>query len=198
MTIFELALVFVITFLFSFGVQFGFYLWYKKHHERFLTKNQYVLQYWSGILGDGVFVPLINVFAVLTLYQIGIPEITTRILIVSLTSGFLITWAFHFGQEYFKLTNWTMPKVGEWNNLGLYHAIFMFFESSFLVFTLVSFLDYTYFNGPSIIYNSPIKYGFLVLFIFACSFVHDYWYTLFKNLVYREKKLEKILDFIFK
>ncbi len=193
MAIFDLVFIFGVTFFFSFGVQFGFYLWYKKHHEKFLTENQHVLQYWSGILGDGVFVPVINIFAVLTLRQIGYFEFTARVLGLSLFGGFLITLFFHFGQQYFKLTNWTMPKVGEWNHLGLYHAIFMFFESSFLVFTLISFINYLNINGSGVIFNSPIKYGLLMLFVFFVSFVHDYWHTLFKNLTLRGKMLGKML-----
>ena len=86
-----------------------------------------------------------------------------------------------------------MPQVGKWNHLGLYHAIFMFLESSFLVFTLITYVQYLENNGSGVIYNSPIKYGFLMLFIFFVSFVHDYWHTLFKNLVYRGKRLSNIL-----
>ena len=193
MSIFSLVLTFLITLFFSFGVQFGFYLWYKKHHEKFLTENQHVLQYWSGILGDGVFVPFINVFAVLTLNQIDLISLSSNIVISSFLGGFVITLMFHYGQEYFKLTNWTMPQVGKWNHLGLYHAIFMFLESSFLVFTLITYVQYLENNGSGVIYNSPIKYGFLMLFIFFVSFVHDYWHTLFKNLVYRGKRLSNIL-----
>lgn len=182
MPIFILILTFFVTLFLSFGVQFGFYLWYKKNNPDFLKKYQHVLQYWSGLLGDGLFVPLINVFAVLTLNQIAPLEINFQTIILSFLGGLIITFLFHFGQQHYKLINWTMPEVGNWNLLGLYHAIFMFFESSFLIFTLISFIIYTNNYGLSIVSNSPIKYGFLVLFIFFVTFVYDYWKTLFKKI----------------
>lgn len=131
------------------------------------------MQYFSGIIGDGILVPGINIFAVLSIANIEkfqlIPLVTW-----SLFLGVIITFAFHFGQQYFRLTNWTMTEVGKWNLLGLYHSIFMFFESSFLVFCLLIFLN----SGKN---DLPIKYGLILLFLFVLSFIYDYRKTLLKT-----------------
>lgn len=186
-----MIVVFLVTCWFSFGVQFCFYVWYRFHRPQFLKNHQHVLQYISGIIGDGLLVPLTNVVAIETLQQIERPIFSMRMIGFSFLSGMVITFLFHKGQQYFKLTNWTMPKVGVWNLLGFYHALFMFFESSFLVLTLSAFLESVRLHGSIQAYHSPIRYGFSLLFIFFLSFVFDYWKTLFKKLFIQRKRIQK-------
>ena len=174
-----LVAVFCITFFLSFGVQAIFYLWYLKHNQDFLKKYQHVFQYTSGIIGDGILVPLINVFAVMTLFSVEV-EVSIYAILFVISCGVLTTFIFHYGQQYFRLTNWTMPSVGKWNTLGTYHSFFMLGESSFLSFVLFEFL-----NSRSLSYlpTSPMKNGLLVLFIFAATFVYDYRNSLFKKVL---------------
>ena len=175
------TLTFLITVFFSLGVQSLFYLWFRFTGNKILRLQQ-VFQYYSGVIGDGLLVPMLSVFAIKTLYDFHIP-LDLSYVAVSLVSGFFITFIFHLGQTYFNLINWTMPQRNNWNLLGLYHGIFMFFESSFLCYVLFSFLrqvssiwDFAY---------SPIGMGLLILFAFSLTFIYDYWRTLFKRLFFK-------------
>ena len=169
-----------ITFFFSFGVQGLFFIYWKFWEPRFIDKYNHVFSYFSGVLGDGLLVPLINIFVVMTLLDIKANLTVTDLLILSFILGFLVTFAFHYGQKRFSLLNWTMPVRGRWNLLGLYHAFFMFFETSFLMYTLISFCKYLVSFGPNYAIYSPIKYVAALLFLFFITFVFDYRFTLFK------------------
>lgn len=184
--------IFAITLFFSFGVQSFFYLWYKKYHPEFIKKQKYVFQYISGVVGDGLLVPLVNIFAVSTFDHIKTFSITGLIIFLTFLGGFLVTYFFHYSQQRFNLTNWTMPKKGVWNLLGLYHAAFMFFESSFLIFTLLIFFQNVRVFGVNAIPNKSMLYAVFVLVIFLLSMIIDYWDDLFKNpfLILKEKARE--------
>ena len=67
-----------------------------------------------------------------------------------------------------------MPEVGKWNLLGIYHAVFMSFETSFLAFTLLTIIKVGLASGVGFLINSPVKYSFLVLGLFALTFLFDY------------------------
>lgn len=183
----------VITCFFSFGVQLSAYFWYKFRNPIFLKKHQHVLQYYSGIIGDALIIPLSNVFAFQTLQFSNSSLFVTKIWIISLIISLVTTLIFHYGQKYYKLTNWTMTRPGQWTALGLYHAFFMFLESAFLIYTLVSFMRFIDLYGPSLILLSPIRYSFLWLLLFFVTFAYDYRKTIFKKQYTTIKQL--ILNF---
>lgn len=176
-----LLIVGLITFFFSFGVQVGFYLWYKYHQHYLVTQYKTVFDYTSGVIGDGLLVPLTNIFAVMTMFSIAEGFLNFERWLYAGLTGFTITYLFHVGQEYYKLINWTMPKVGHWNLLGTYHAFFMFFESTFLCYILYSYLQSTARDGN--FSNYSFSYSLLVLALFLISFIYDYWNPLFKKLL---------------
>lgn len=169
----------LVTFFFSFLVQFLFYIWYRIHKDSLIEKNKSVVNYSSGIIGDGLCMPLVNIFAVLTLESIKTIVVNSWLIIACFIIGYLVTFLFHYGQAKNKLPNWTMPEVGKWNTLGLYHAFFMFFETSFLAFSLINYLLEYNFGSGWLFLNSPIIYSFLVLGIFFLTFVYDYRKTIF-------------------
>lgn len=183
---------FIITCFFSFGVQSLFYFWYQVHNPKLIKNYQVVFQYMSGVIGDGLLVPLMNVFAIETLLNVyEVPSI--QLVLYSFLGGLIVTFLFHFYQEYFDLTNWTMPISGEWNGLGFYHAFFMFFESSFLCFTIIAFISA---NGMNSIIRSPIMNGLLIFFIFALTFFYDYRESFFNPVfLYAKNKFSNLADY---
>lgn len=168
---------FLLTLFFSFGVQSLFYLYFRCTNNKVL-KFKHVFNYYSGIIGDGILIPLLNVFAVKILLDLN-GGFSNELIFLSLIAGIFITFIFHFGQSYFNQINWTMPQKNQWNILGLYHCIFMFFESSFLVFTLLIFCKYA--PGFERIIYSSFGLGGLVLFLFFLTFMIDYWKSLFRK-----------------
>lgn len=167
-----------ITFVFSFGVQAAFYYYYKFTNNSLIKKHKAVMQYTSGVIGDGILMPLTNIFAVLALNSQKI-VIEPYTLLFSIIGGIITVFIFHYGQEYYNLKNWTMPDTGLWNLLGVYHAVFMFAESSFLCFVLINWVQKGFYS----ISSHAIYVGFLVMFVFFITFVYDYWKPLFRNLL---------------
>lgn len=165
--------IFLLSFFFSFGVQFLFYLYYRSTNNKIL-KFKTVVDYHSGIIGDGVLVPLLNVSCYLTLQYFNHSYLNSKILTVIFIVGFIVTYTLHYYQQKLKLTNWTMPEVGKWNLLGGYHSLFMFFETSFLAYTLLASLLQINNEGLLALLISPIKYSFLILGAFAATFLYDY------------------------
>lgn len=183
----------LITCFFSFGVQLGFYLFYKVRRDPMIKKYKTVVSYTSGMLGDGLLVPLVNIFAFLTLNQLGHTQINLGMAFLGLLMGFGVTYIAHWGQRKYDQKNWTMLKNGEWNKLGLYHAFFMFFESSFLGYTLIFYINHL-FNPQGETIFSPFWYAIFILLLFAATFIFDYWNCLFKDLLTKHgREIFKVL-----
>lgn len=172
-----------ITFFFSFGVQAFFYFWYWIRREQIVVRYKTVFSYYSGIIGDAILIPATNVFAVYSLKQLGYPVFDYGVWVGALIIGLIITLFFHLGQKYFNLTNWTMPQRGKWTLLGIYHSLFMFCESVFLAFSLMSYLKRAALEGKEDLTGYPIKFGLVLMFFFFTTFVYDYRQTLFSRFV---------------
>lgn len=170
----------LITCFFSFIVQFLVYLRYRSTNNPLVRDQKSVVEYLSGVIGDGLLMPLTNVFAVLTLLAVGFNP-SLKLFLASALVGMFVTWVFHYGQQKFKLTNWTMPKVGQWNYLGLYHALFMFAEISFLSLVLIETV-YSVWKTESINhFIMPFIGSWAMLALFAGTFFYDYAFV-FKRL----------------
>ena len=179
-----MALLFIIalgTLLFSFGVQCFFFLVYAIRKDNLLTKYRHVFGYSSGVIGDGVLVPLSNVFSYLLLLEIG-QSFELGLCYSALIFGFFISFWFHYVQRHLSLTNWTMPKVGQWNSLGLYHICFMFFESSILSYVLLASMRYAYANGLDMFMFASFRLLLLTLILFFFTLLYDYRYSLFQKV----------------
>lgn len=176
----------LVTCFFSFLVQVGFYYYWLFKKRHFLKNHTHVFNYLSGVIGDAVLIPLTNVFALLILIQTGGLRILLGQLVAALLAGLLTFLFFHLCQQYFKQINWTMPRLGSWNILGLYHAIFMFLESSFLWYTLFSYLRA---RNLSLQVTDYFAKGWLMLFLFSLTFVYDYRVTLSKVFTNYYKKV---------
>lgn len=178
-----------VTFFFSFGIQMLFFIYWKIWDNKFITKYNHVFSYISGVVGDGLLVPLINIFAVMTLSNITANMFMIDLWVLSFVMGFIITLVFHWGQMHFDLKNWTMPKSGKWNLLGAYHSMFMFFESSFLSYGLISSLRYLMAHGIASLMYSPIRFALIGFFLFFLTFVFDYKDSIFKKFYLHAKSL---------
>lgn len=175
------TLVALITFFFSFGVQSLWFCWYKYKEDEIIKDHKHVFNYLSGVVGDALLIPLINVFAVSSLLEQS--SLNHGLVGVSFLGGIAVTTGFHLIQLKLSLTNWTMPEVGKWTNLGIYHALFMFFETSLLILTLLNFVQNIVISKNTVLLL-PILQGLLVLFVFLLTMIYDY----------RKEFLEKILN----
>lgn len=173
--------IYLITVFFSFGIQAACYFFYKLTRHALVRDYKHVFNYSSGFIGDGILVPLTNVFAYKTLEFTQAWIEPNKYYIGALMIGITISFIFHFGQRYYNLINWTMTRQGHWNTLGFYHMMFMFAESTFLGYTLIMYIRYIKNHGIQSILDGPMKLAVYILILFFITFAYDYWKPLFKK-----------------
>lgn len=183
----NLFVVAAVTCFFSFGVQFLFWFWYFLRGEIIIKKYKTVFSYSSGYIGDLICMPATNIFAVVALDRLGNPYLDFSVWLWAILVGLVTTFIFHQGQKHFNLINWTMPQKGKWTLLGVYHSLFMFAESSFLAFSLISYFKHLAYAGRGSFAGAPVVLGLGVMFLFFVTFVYDYWKPLFKPLLLGKK-----------
>ena len=122
----------IATFFFGFGGPAILNLYLLAVNSALVLQFRSSLTYTSSILGDGIILPIVNMFAVLGLFKNQ--ELIGRLpVILSLFFGLLITAYFHVVQGAQGLINWSMPKPWQWNFLGVWHAFYMFTVSSLII-----------------------------------------------------------------
>lgn len=128
-----LALVFLATAFFAFWVQAIGNIYLRWRADPLVTEYRATLSYTSAVIGDGVLIPLVNVFMTsqLALWRRrpNLREIAGPIL-----GSALITVGVQIYQATQDLRNWTMTSPWNWTPLGYYHALFMYAEISFVLF----------------------------------------------------------------
>ncbi|MDO8506835.1 MAG: hypothetical protein Q7S41_04410 [Candidatus Limnocylindria bacterium] len=128
-----LAIVFLTTAFFGFLVQALGNVYLRWRMDPLVTEYRATLSYTSAVIGDGVLVPLVNVFMTsqLALWRRrpNIREVAGAIL-----GGAFITVLVSIYQATQDLRNWAMTKPWEWTPIGYYHALFMWAEISFVLF----------------------------------------------------------------
>jgi hypothetical protein len=128
-----LALVFLSTWFFGFLLQAAGSAWLRMHADPIATNYRTTLSYTSALIGDGVLIPLANVFIVSQLVawrrRPRAAEIAGAVLGSALLTGFV-----HLYQAANALLNWTMTQPYRWTYLGYEHAAFMWAEVSLVLF----------------------------------------------------------------
>lgn len=111
------------------GAIFNYYLILIR--SPFIAQFRSSLSYQSSIFGDGIVLPIINMFAVYFILQ-NKEFLRKRVLRNAILLGLLITTYFHLNQAMRGLVNWAMPTPWHWNGLGAFHAGYMFLAASFI------------------------------------------------------------------
>ncbi|MDQ6878281.1 MAG: hypothetical protein M3082_11455 [Candidatus Dormibacteraeota bacterium] len=113
-----------------FGYQWAFSLSYKGHEHT-------VFAYYSGILGDGLLIPAVNVAGFLVLLQLahGIPW---KRLPLYLLLGFTTAMTAFLVQARLDLVNWSMPVPFHWSGVGQIHFFVMWAELSYLYLVMAT------------------------------------------------------------
>lgn len=127
-----------LTFFFGFGAGAILNLYLLAIHSPLVIQLRSSLMFISSILGDGIILPIVNMFAASFLfkYQALMGRLTV---FLGLAFGFLVTVYFHIAQAAQGLVNWSMPKPWQWNFLGVWHALYMLAVASFIcLFYIVS------------------------------------------------------------
>jgi len=169
-----LALVFVTTAFFGFAVQALGNVYLNWRGDPIVHEYRATLSYTSAIVGDGVLIPLVNVFMT---SQLAVWRRRPRLSEVGLSvlAGGLVTGGVHLYQAVNGLRNWAMPVPFEWTPIGYYHAAFMWTEISCVLFFwgqvgLVAHED------PRAAISHRVAFAFLAGALFLRLLFADYGY----------------------
>jgi hypothetical protein len=125
--------VFLTTVFFGFLVQAIGNLYLRFEGDPLVQHYRATLSYSSAVVGDGVLIPLVNVFMTGQLAawrrRPALSEVGLSVLF-----GGLITGGVHLYQAANDLRNWTMTSPFNWTAMGYYHAVFMWAEISCVLF----------------------------------------------------------------
>lgn len=127
-----LAVVYLWSTTFNWLVQLGYYCFAKSRNPKAFTGQRTLLDYKTGLIGDGLIVPLVNILIYIVIYNM-----TYRPSILAILESFLAAAAIDFIVHYFqgrlKMTNWSMPRLYKWNFAGKWHMVSLFFQATYLI-----------------------------------------------------------------
>lgn len=125
------AMVVLVSLTMNWFIQLGYYFWRKHQNPKAFAGQRTLLNYYTGFLGDGVVVPLINVLIFYIIVSMGQREGIGMIgaiggikgVSLAFTVGLMVDILAHYLQGKLKLTNWSMPRPFHWNFAGYWHMI---------------------------------------------------------------------------
>lgn len=119
------------TFIFGFfaGAVLNYYLILV--HSPLVAQFRASLSYQSSIFGDGVILPITNMFIAYFVLE-NKEFLRKKVIRNAIFSGLLITLYFHLNQAMRGLVNWAMPTPWHWNALGAFHAGYMLLATTFI------------------------------------------------------------------
>lgn len=169
-----LAIVFLSTTFLGFIVQALGNVYLNWRGDPIVHEYRSTLSYTSAVVGDGVLIPLVNVFMT---SQLAVWRRRPRAAEVAAAIGAagLITAVAHLYQAVNGLVNWAMPAPFRWTIVGYYHAAFMWAEISCVLFfwgqvALVAK------ENPRAILSHRVAFAFLCGALFLRLLFADYGY----------------------
>jgi hypothetical protein len=155
----------VISWIFLFGYQWAFSLTY---HGTQPT----VFAYYSGIIGDGVLIPAVNLGAYVVLRELR-PKVHWQRLPLYVTLGLITTFAAFLAQAGLGVVNWSMPSPFHWSEVGRVHFVVMWAEISYLYVAMAASVNnWDFMRRDELAWRSYWA-GWLALGLFALSLVAD-------------------------
>lgn len=127
---FYLAVI-IISLTLNWLVQLFYYILMTSRNPQAFLGQKTLLEYWTGVLGDGVIAPIINVFVFFfftTLHLKPQKKIVIKMFALALLTDILV----HFLQGKLGLVNWSMPKPFAWNFAGYWHMISLPIQMTYL------------------------------------------------------------------
>ena len=148
-----------------FGYQWAFFLTYHGSQPT-------VFSYVSGIVGDGLLVPAVNLGAYIVMRQLW-PNVRWQRLPLYVTLALATTLAAFLAQAGLGVINWSMPSPYHWSAVGRFHFIVMWSEITYLYVAMsVSINNWGLLRSDSLAWRS-FWAGWLALGLFAASLVTD-------------------------
>jgi hypothetical protein len=149
-----------------FGYQWAFYYAYSGHQRT-------VFSYYSGVLGDGLIIPAINVAGFVLMRQLpaGIPW---RRLPIYALLGVATAIAVYLTQARLDLVNWSMPSPFQWSDVGQFHFVVLAAEMAYLYVVLATALNSWKDLAVDPVARRSFAAGWVGVALFATSLAADY------------------------
>jgi hypothetical protein len=155
----------VVSWALLFGYQWAFYLTYHGSQPT-------VFNYASGIIGDGLLIPAVNLGAYLVLRQM-FWDIRWQRVPLYIALALATTFAAFLAQAGLGVINWSMPSPYHWSPVGRFHFMVMWIEISYLYVAMaVSINNWRLLRTDSLAWRS-FWAGWAALGLFALSLIAD-------------------------
>ncbi len=154
-------------------VQLAYYFYKKRRGPNVFGSHRTLLDYYTGYIGDGMILPVLNVLIYLLLVSINFKP-GALLVIFSLAIGVITDVVLHYFQGKKELTNWSMSKPYKWNFAGYWHMVSFPIQIGYIsLFWSTLFLDFhRIIESPASIIFVLGAFGLMALFIFL--FIIDY------------------------
>lgn len=133
-------------------------------HSPLVENFRASLQYKSSIFGDGVILPIINMFAIYFILE-NKEFLRKKVIRNAIFFGILITAYFQVNQAVRGLVNWAMPSPWHWNLLGYFHDIYMFLATSFIALFYLILIKYVRRNKTLPVEALIVTLGIIIFLI---------------------------------
>ena len=156
----------MVSWIFLFGYQWAFFISYRGHLPT-------VFAYYSGVLGDGILIPAVNVSGFLLLRQLA-PGIPWNRLPIYVLLGFATATGAFLVQARLDLVNWSMPIAFHWSDIGQFHFFVMAAEVAYLYLVLAAAINNWSQLRQDSVASKAFALGWVGLALFAGSLAADY------------------------
>jgi len=153
----------------SWSLLFGYqWLFFVHYHGGQRT----VFSYLSGVVGDGVMLPIANVGAFIVLRQMS-TYVAWRRVPLYIALGFITAFAAFLGQAVLEIVNWSMPRAYVWSSVGQFHFFVMWAELAYLyVAFAVSLNSWRALRADALAWRSYVA-GWAALVLFGLTVAGD-------------------------
>jgi hypothetical protein len=149
-----------------FGYQWAYYFEYRGHQHT-------VFAYYSGVLGDGLLLPAVNVAGFIVLRQLA-PGVPWKRLAIYALLGLATAACAFLVQARLDLVNWSMPTAFRWSPLGQFHFLVMWAEITYLYLVLITAVNnWSLLRGDSSAWRAFCS-GWMGVVLFAATLAADY------------------------
>ena len=149
-----------------FGYQWAFYFAYRGHQPT-------VFNYYSGVVGDGLLIPAVNVAGFVMLRQLS-PFIPWRRLPLYVLLGFTTAMAAFLIQARLNWVNWSMPMPYQWSDVGQFHFFVMWAEMSYLYLVFATAINNWRMLWSDTYALRSFAIGWVAVALFSATLAMDY------------------------
>lgn len=149
-----------------FGYQWAFYLAYRGHQPT-------VFSYFSGVLGDGLLIPALNVSAFVMLRQLP-AYIPWRRMPIYVLLGYATAMAAFLTQARLDWVNWSMPSPYQWSEVGQFHFFVMWAEMSYLYLVFATAINNWRALRSDAYALRSFAFGWMAVMLFGVTLALDY------------------------